>query len=188
MKVIVRAALCLALCTACTTGNESTTNPPSSSSSSTLISYPGTDEGARKLLTDFRSASSREEVQALRPTASDYRTVFHDPFATKAEAYYNATAWERKSTKPPEPMADPDQTEVRIWKATTEEINAWGPDATHFPGGYQKVKSQFKPGLTVYRWKYIKPGSEYGMAYDGLVHVNGHWVIFPKPWRVLDGA
>lgn len=26
-----------------------------------------------------------------------------------------------------------------------------------------------------------------GMAYDGLIYVNGHWAWFPKPWRVLGG-
>ena len=29
----------------------------------------------------------------------------------------------------------------------------------------------------------VKPGETLGMAFDGLAFVNGHWRIFPKPWR-----
>ena len=31
----------------------------------------------------------------------------------------------------------------------------------------------------------VLPGESLGMAFDGLVHVNGHWAWFPKPWRAL---
>ena len=44
-----------------------------------------------------------------------------------------------------------------------------------FPGGYKRVADKFKPGLTVYRWKYVKPGEKLGMSFDGLVYVNNHW-------------
>ena len=42
-----------------------------------------------------------------------------------------------------------------------------------------------KSGLTVYAFKFVKPGETLGMAFDGLVWVNGHFAIFPKPWRFL---
>ena len=29
-------------------------------------------------------------------------------------------------------------------------------------------------------WKYCAPGTQSGLAFDGLVHVNGDWVWFPK--------
>jgi hypothetical protein len=35
------------------------------------------------------------------------------------------------------------------------------------------------------RWKFVKPGETIGMAYDGLVFVNGHWAWFPKAWHAL---
>lgn len=31
----------------------------------------------------------------------------------------------------------------------------------------------------------LEPGQTLGMAFDGLVHVNGHWRLFPKPWKAL---
>jgi hypothetical protein len=46
----------------------------------------------------------------------------------------------------------------------------------------KRVAEHLKPGLTLYRFKFVKPGETVGMAYDGLVHVNGHWVMLPKPW------
>ena len=53
------------------------------------------------------------------------------------------------------------------------------------PGGYAKVAPHMKAGHTWYRFKFVKSGERVGMAYDGLTFVNHHWVIVPKPWRVL---
>ena len=47
------------------------------------------------------------------------------------------------------------------------------------------MAGQLQSGVTLYRFKFVKPGEGLGMAFDGLVHVNGHWVIIPKPWRAL---
>ena len=30
-----------------------------------------------------------------------------------------------------------------------------------------------------------EPEDKHGMAFDGLVHVNGHWVLVSKPYRAL---
>lgn len=40
-------------------------------------------------------------------------------------------------------------------------------------------------GLVFYRFKFVEPGKELGISFDGLVFVNGRFVIFPKPWRML---
>jgi hypothetical protein len=181
-------AWCLALCAACSSGGAvSQLDPTSSSAAPTFAAYPGTDEGARKLVVEIRTATLPEKVQALRPTTADYRALFKDPFAARAETYYGRTLWDLKPTEAPRPLAKPDQTEVRIAKATTDEIAAWTPEARSVvPGGYEKIREQFKSGLVVYTWDYVKPGEESGMAFNGLVHVNGHWVFVPKPWRVLE--
>lgn len=191
--IILRITLCLTgltwltLCAACVgTQNEPASGPSGSQSPSAQerLEHPATDEGARKLLTEIRT-KSLSEAQSLRPASADYKAVFQDAFAAKAESYYNAKFWDRATTEPPGPMADPDQTEITISKATTDDIRVWTPEAKQrLPGGYEKIRSEFRPGLTVYRWKYVKPGEELGIAYDGLVHVNGHWKFFPKPWRV----
>jgi hypothetical protein len=176
----------LTLCAACAATPSGPGNDPSASQSPSAgarLDYPGTDEGARKVLTEIRTARMPSGIQSLRPATADYKALFQDAFAAKAESYYNAEFW--ATTEPEELMADPGQTEIRISKATTEDISAWTPEARQqFPGGYEKIRGEFKPGLTVYSWKYIKPGEERGIAYDGLVHVNGHWTFLPKPYRV----
>ena len=72
-----------------------------------------------------------------------------------------------------------------LYHVTTADLKKWTEAASRdFPGGYRTVASKFNDGITVYRFKFVKPGETLGMAYDGLVYVNGHWRIFPKPWQV----
>jgi hypothetical protein len=146
-----------------------------------LSKYPGTEEGAKQLLTDIRSGDAAAMTKSLRPTSADYKAVFTDEFADKAEKGYDQLWSDAKTVI----AADPANTELKLSGATTDDIAKWTPQVeADFPGGYKKVASFFKPGLTVYRWKYTKPGEPLGMAYDGLVYVNGHWAWFPKPWRI----
>jgi len=145
--------------------------------------YPGTEEGAKQLLTDVRvSPDAKAMTLALKPTSDDYKAVFVDAAAAKAEAGYEKLWSDPKAVI----GASPANTELLLSKATTDDLQKWTSDAeANFPGGYKKVADKLAPGLTVYRWKYAKPGEKLGMAYDGLIFVNGHWAWFPKPWRVL---
>lgn len=155
----------------------------SKGASAALSKYAGTDDGARQLITDLRTADDAAALtQALKPTSADYAALFDGDAAAKAEDGY-APLWADAKTVI---GADPANTEVLIMKATTDDLKAWTPQANaDFPGGYERAAKTFKSGLTVYRWKYVKPGATMGMAFDGLVFVNGHWAWFPKPWRAL---
>ncbi|MEU9303258.1 hypothetical protein [Streptomyces sp. NPDC048269] len=90
--------------------------------------------------------------------------------------------------KPPATLdAAPERTDITVTKATTDDIKAWPARVSEeFPGGYEKIGPYLKSGTTIYRWKYVEPGRVLGTAYDGMAHVNGHWVWFPKSWRVLE--
>lgn len=147
--------------------------------------YPGTEEGARQLLTDLRTSSDAKGMTlALKPSSDDYKAVFVGDAAAKAEAGYEKLWSDPKAVI----AASPANTELLLSKATTDDLQKWTSEAeANFPGGYKRVADKFKPGLTVYRWKYAKPGEKLGMAFDGLVFVNNHWAWFPKPWRVLGG-
>ena len=48
----------------------------------------------------------------------------------------------------------------------------------------KEVGKQLRPGVRFYRFRFVEPGRDLGMEYDGLVHVNGHRRISPKPRRV----
>lgn len=150
---------------------------------SSLSKYPGTDDGARQLVTDLRTSDDAAAMtRALEPTADDYAALFDGDAAAKAKDGY-APLWADGNTVI---GADPANTEVLVRKATTDDLKAWTSQAeADFPGGYQRAAKTFKSGLTIYRWKYVKPGETLGMAFDGLVYVNGHWAWFPKPWRAL---
>jgi hypothetical protein len=147
--------------------------------------YPGTDEGAKQLLTDIRASSDAKAMtQALKPQSADYKAVFAGDAAAKAEAGYEKLWSDPKAVI----TASPANTELLLSKATTDDLKKWTAEAeADFPGGYKRIADKLQPGLTVYRWKYTKPGEKLGMAYDGLIFVNNHWAWFPKPWRVLGG-
>lgn len=146
-------------------------------------SQPGTEAGARALLAEFlKPGTDRAALtKALKPSHADYTAVFSGDDADKAEKAYSAL-WDSKDAvfEPKE-----GQTELKLFSATSEELKAHAPAAREFPGGWAKVTDSLKPGLTFYRWKFVRPGEDLGMAFDGLVHVNGHWAVFPKPWRAL---
>ncbi|AVV44596.1 hypothetical protein C6376_27320 [Streptomyces sp. P3] len=147
--------------------------------------YPAGDTGARELLEKVGTKGDSALVESLRPTSADYRAVFRPDFAGRAERFYRTRFW-GGSPVPPGPWAQQGQTELKMWKATTEEIRDWTPAVrSNFPGGYADVKDEFNSGLTVYTWRYTRPGAERGLFFNGLVHVNGHWALFPKPWYVL---
>lgn len=158
------------------------TTPARDAGGTTASSHPATEEGAKALLAEFvkpgadHAALSRQ----LRPTADDYKAVFEPELAAKAESGYGP-AWDAGQLVVA-PKAG--QTEVKVFSATSDELKSWSGSAAEFPGGWKDVAAQIKPGLRVYRFKFVEPGEDLGMAYEGLVHVNGHWRIFPKPWRV----
>jgi hypothetical protein len=148
--------------------------------------YPGTDEGVRQLLVELRtSGDAKALTHALKPTIADYRAVFVEDVVARAEAGYEKLWSDPKTVI----AAPPENTDIVLAKATTEELQKWTAEVdAGFPGGYKRIAAKLKPGLTVYRWKYVKPGEKSGMAYDGLVHVNYRWVWFPRPWRMVGGT
>ena len=162
--------------------NAARTTPARDAGSTAASTHPATEAGAKALLAEFVKPGADHAALSknLRPTAEDYKAVFEPDLAAKAESVYGP-AWEAGQlvVAPKE-----GQTEVKVFSATSEELKSWSGGAAEFPGGYKDVAAQIKPGLKVYRFKFVEPGQDLGMAYDGLVNVNGHWRIFPKPWRV----
>jgi len=112
---------------------------------------------------------------AIKPKHEDYIAVF-GPDAAKAEAYY-AKMWSAADAaiKP-----NAGQTALLLHGTATDRVSGDG----EFPGGYKIVKLQ--KGFPNYHWKFVKPGETTGMADDGLVFVNGHFAVFPKPWRISE--
>lgn len=143
-------------------------------------SFPGTEAGARALLAQFLPASKADKAAAmrsLRPTAVDYRAIYKDPLAGRLEQEHRKL-WDSGAVL----GGKPDQTELLLVIARTDDLIDGKPVLAEFPGGYTKVVGDMKRGLPIARFKFVRPGSGIGMAFDGLVYVNGRWVLIPKPW------
>jgi len=147
------------------------------------VDFPGTLEGATKLVLQFTDPDINKAAltRLLRPKGKDYKSVFQGKAAKQAYEGYLSPWDQGKIVIRPKPGQD----KVLLWSATTAELQQGTGDAPVFPGGYQRVAPHLKKGLTFYRFKFVRPGDELGYAWEGLVYVNGHWVIFPKPWRVI---
>ncbi|HEX2748514.1 MAG TPA: hypothetical protein VHM91_10980 [Verrucomicrobiales bacterium] len=145
----------------------------------------GTEAGAKQLLAGFvkPGADVKSLSASLRPSKADYEAVFSSEFAAKAAALYDP-AWDAgKLVLAPKEG----QTEVILHGVPTADIKAWSQNASDdLPGGYKTIKDEFKGGNTVYAFKFVKPGETLGMAFDGLVFVNGHWIVVPKPFRAAN--
>jgi hypothetical protein len=143
----------------------------------------GTEAGAKALLEAFLKpgADLAALTKPLLPTKADCEAVFVGDAAGKAaEAYSRAIATGQVVIRP-----NPGQTQLLLFSATTDDFKKRTDKAREFPGGYGMIAEKLKPGLAVYRWKFVEPGKTLGMAYDGLYYINGKWTWLPKPWRFL---
>lgn len=138
---------------------------------------PAADEGvsladevqaiAAKLRLNLGNASdfkpTTEQIAAITGTPED---------AAKLTAYTEAIYVE---LKPGQSAAKQEQTVIKVT----------GPDLKDLAGGYSQQLAHFRPGVEIYGFKYLAPGEEFGMSFDGLFRVNGKWVFIPKAWRAF---
>ena len=150
----------------------------------TSTEFPGTEASAKRLLNEFvkPGADCAALSKQLRPSAADLAAVFEPDLAAKMESVYGP-AWDAGKLVVA-PKAG--QSEVKIFSTTSDEMKSWRGSATEFAGGWKQVAARLKPGLKIYRFKFVEPGQDLGMAFDGLIYVNGNWRIFPKPWRAIE--
>jgi hypothetical protein len=136
----------------------------------------------KALLTKFLDpATDRGALtMQMKPADADIRAVYAEPLASKLIAAYGQLYKPGTAIGP-----NPGQTELLYVYATTGQIKAGAPIASEFPGGYAQVAQYIAKDVPIVRFKFVKPGETTGMAFDGLVHVNGRWVFMPKPWNGL---
>lgn len=145
-------------------------------------SFPPTDAGARALLRQFfvAGADLAALTATLRPNSKDYRAVYKEPFASALEKTHSAMWKGRPAIRP-----KAGQSELLMFFASTTDLIARKKALEIFPGGYKQVVPHMKPNIPIVRFKFVKPGERLGMAFDGLVYVNGRWLLMPKPYRAL---
>lgn len=158
----------------------------SNRSSTATSKFPGTKDGARALLGEFLKpgADLKQLTMELRPTREDYRSFYADEStANRAEAFFDKLWNSGDAVVAPKEG----QTELKLYSATVEELKNDGGEYAEFPTALRALADgNLKPELTIYAFKFVKPGDSAGMAFEGLTHINGRWRLFPKPWRFME--
>lgn len=143
----------------------------------------GSEAEARALL--MRFFDPNEDLVALTgallPKPEDVRAAYSDPLASKMIETYAAALKPGIKFGP-----KPEHDDLYMVYTTTAKLVAGDPVMDEFPGGYRKVVQYFKTDVPIVRFKFVRKGETSGLAFDGLVFVNDHWVLLPKPWRSLD--
>jgi hypothetical protein len=128
-------------------------------------------------------AATPDEILGLQPTEEDCREVLVDEVAGRVAAAYDAL-WDT------EPAIDPgpDRRELRVRACPASLFSSENPFSHSFPGGYRNAAPYLRHGRVWLAWRYCAPGNQSGFAMDGLVHVRGHWVWFPKVYDAVARA
>lgn len=137
----------------------------------------------RQLLRRFFAADADHAAltASLKPAPGDVRAVYAEPLASRLIAAYE------QLFKPGAAIAPkPEHDDLITIFTTTGELRSGASVLGEFPGGYKKVLPHFIADVPIARFKFVRPGEATGLAFDGLIFVNGRWVLMPKPWRGLE--
>ncbi len=145
-------------------------------------SAEGGEAAARALLEAFLDpAADRAALTAkLAPSPEDVAAVYSEPLASRLSEAYAQMFTPGVAIGP-----KAGQDTVLMVYTTTDALRAGNAALAAFPGGYKDVLQYMNPGFPIVRFKFVREGETTGMAFDGLVFVNGRWVLMPKPWRML---
>jgi len=135
---------------------------------------------AETVLKPLATGRPVEVMTLLKPQDGDFTRVFVGDAAAKARDGY-MQMW----TSPPGPLGKRGQTEVHAFATTADAFKTENEFSQQFPGGYRKIADHLDPNLIWVAFKFVEPGRTSGMAYDGLVWLDGRFAWFPKPWRIL---
>lgn len=156
-------------------------SPPTAPSASTsTTSARGSLAGARRLIDGFLApgADHATLTRALAPQPGDHAEVLSESLAAKAATHY-AAVFETLAIAPAE-----GQTELLMWKVTTEELRLGTGDAAKCSPRFRVVAPELAPRVTWYCFKLVVPEKKTGTESEGLVFVNGHWALFVAPWTI----
>jgi len=83
----------------------------------------------------------------------------------------------------------PDQTEVHVSGATTEELQAYAHGSmafNEFPGGTQGLAhTVLRPGMRYYEVALVAPGKPRGMKFHFFFWDGSRWTMLGPVWRAL---
>lgn len=144
---------------------------------------PGSEEDATALLQRFMEpdADRAALTTELIPGESDIRAVYKGTVADRLIDLYGQIFVPGIAIGP-----RPGQERLLVTYTSTGALKAGEPVLDDFPGGYVQAAPHFLVDVPIVRFSFVPADRDLGLAFDGLIFVNGHWVLMPKPWRVLD--
>ncbi|MCC6872715.1 MAG: hypothetical protein IT378_00285 [Sandaracinaceae bacterium] len=122
-----------------------------------------------------------DRVLSLAPRAADYGAVFHDRIAQDVQRAYEPL-WKEH---PPRVAPGERYSELEVVAVPAGMLRSHNELSREVPRGYRSVAGWLRPERVWVFWRYHPPGERAGVSYDGLVHVDGHWAWFPKPYRAI---
>lgn len=142
---------------------------------------PEAEAGRTLLMRFFDPAEDHEALTlSLKPSPQDVRAVYSEPLATALIEAYEGMFVPGSVIQP-----KPEHAQLLSTFTTTGQLKAEAPVLDDFPGGYKEVLQYIIGDVPIARFKFVEQGETLGLAFDGLIYVNGHWVFMPKPWRVI---
>jgi hypothetical protein len=138
-------------------------------------------EQAIPVLASLAGPGGATEVEALRPRAEDFPRIFRPEIAEAARAAYE-DLW--RSPPRVEPLAS-SSVELEVVACPAGMLGEENELSRRFPGGYRSLAPLLMTDRVWFVWRYLRPGAEAGMRYDGLVRIDDRWVWLPKPYRVV---
>jgi len=146
---------------------------------------PAVAEEGRALLQRFFDPAEDHGALtlSLKPSPEDVRAVYAEPLASVLIDTYEGLFVPGAVIEP-----KPEHKQLLTTFTTTGRLKAGDPVLDEFPGGYKDVLPYIVADVPIGRFKFVEPGETLGLAFDGLIHVNDHWVFMPKPWRGLPDA
>lgn len=135
----------------------------------------------------LRMTESKEAAMSImlsaQPNLSDCKAVFSSPYSLLMHDIYHALY--RMAFLSDEPYKIVEKNRVQINSNTITDIRN---SKDSLPGGMRHISAEynaFNAGTRFYHVHYLKDEAEYGIGQSIWCFVNGRWVFFPKPWRII---
>lgn len=170
---------------------------PDTVSDNNLNSYAADADGLRELFTALQdtirysdTAKAATITRGLFPDEKSLQQIVKDPAAiekikTMHQQFSGGTDDEVARLF----AADSEQTEVRVYQATTEEIVAYEKGtvarAQFTDGAKYLAENVFRSKKTFYNIDLVKPGKKLGMAYHLFFHDGDNWKMLGPAWRAF---
>ena len=120
-------------------------------------------------------------IETMRPRAEDYARVFDAALADRVREAYEEV-WR---TPPVVEQLVSGEITLRVDAVPAGMLHGENELSRRFPGGYRALAPYLVPDRIWFVWRYLRPGADAGMRYDGAVLLDDRWVWFPKPYAVV---